>query len=127
MRGRAILLAGCCGLAGGCASSSSYERWENLHAQPAYSDWARCIEQQSGLRMSSMLDEHPPTAEAIAAEGKTDGEIFAEILGACKRHMAGFGDNILEDKRNKRMLNDAYDRYRRVDIEIRAAEEAAII
>lgn len=115
------------GLLGGCATDSSYLRWEALRGQPAHQAWASCIEQQIGLRFASLLDEYPPSPEAVAAQGKTDGEVFVDILAACKAHMGGFGDNILEDKRNKRMLMDAYDRYRRAYINIRAAEEASII
>jgi hypothetical protein len=124
---RTLALAPLAAVIAGCATSSSYKRWEALRQEPAFTRWVHCIGEQTRLRMTSALDPHPPTPEAIAAANKTDGEVFVEVLAACKQHMAGFGDNILEDKRNKRMLMDAYDRYRREHIEIRSAEEASII
>jgi len=123
--GRTLALAPLPVVIAGCAASS-YERWEALGAQPAYKAWVYCIEQQTRLRLTSDLDPHPPTAEAIEAAKKTDGEVFVDILGACKQHMAGFGRNILADKRNKRMLIDAYNRYRREEISIRIAEMEGI-
>jgi hypothetical protein len=122
---RAGLLFGC-GLLGACASSA-YARWEAVRADPAYRAWASCIDDQAGLRMANALNPAPPAAEAMAAQGKTDGEVFVEILNACRQHMRGFGDNILHDRRNKRLLMDAYDQYRSIQSSIRAAEEAAII
>ena len=121
---RAILIAAC-GLPGACASGG-YLRWEALREQPAYRAWVYCIDEQSGFRMTSLLSPNPPTPEALAAPGKTDGEVFVEILNACRQHMAGFGDSILDDRRNKRLLMDAYDNYRSMRSSIQAAEEAAI-
>lgn len=122
---RNLVLLASCGL-GACTTTGSYQRWEGLRAQPAYAPWVSCIEQQTRLRMTSALDDRPPTPEAVEAAGKTDGEVFVLILDACRSRMAGFGSGIREEPRNKRMLMDAYDRYRREISTIRAAEEAAI-
>jgi hypothetical protein len=106
--------------------NSHYLRWEALRADPTVRDWAHCIDEQIQLRITSALDPQPPTPEALDARGKTDGEIFVDILSACRRHMSGFGTNILADERNKRMLIRAYDQYRSVILEARVQEEAAI-
>jgi hypothetical protein len=124
---RLLVLFSCCSLAGACATAGSYERWERLRAQPAHAAWVACIDEQIRLRLTSVMDVGPPSAEAVEAEGKTDGEVFVMILNACRAHMGGFGDSILEDRRNKRMLMDAYGRYRSEINSMRAAEEAAII
>ena len=123
---RLLLMLSCGGPVAGCVTASSYERWEELRRQPAYAGWVGCIDSQTRLRLTSALDSRPPSPEAVEAQGRTDGEVFVMILNACRAHMSGFGDNILEDRRNKRMLMDAYDRYRSEINSIRAAEEAAV-
>ena len=124
---RNALLGICCAATAGCATSGAYGRWNELRSDPANRAWGSCIEEQTRLRLSSALDTEPPGPEAVDAAGKTDAVVVADIIAACRPHMSNFGDGILSDKRNKRMLLDAYDYYRMQKVQLQAAEEAAVI
>jgi hypothetical protein len=126
IRIRALLLVSCA-LLGACATKGSYLRWQELSAQPENRVWATCIGRETNLRLASQLDPQPPTPQALDAARKKDPVVVIDILSACRTHMANFGDGILADKRNKRMLMEAYEYYRMQKINIRAAEEASII
>jgi len=107
-------------LLAGCASgwTEHYNRWASyVDADGPYTAWARCV----GDRSRHYLDPEGPNGararpgEAVAG---TPAQLFTNVLGDCRLHMAGPGWANLTDRELQQLLADAHQAFFAAQAEI---------
>jgi len=125
IRRRLFLTLSAMVLLAGCASdfTRSYHRWDQYTATNGpYARWTLCIEQRSGFYLDPRIENGP--ARNAAAGNR--GQLFANVLTDCRELMTGPAWSGLDDRQIRRLIDDAYQAFHRVETDIQAQMEASI-
>jgi hypothetical protein len=109
-------------------SENSEDRWYKLSSAGSLSSWALCVNEQSHIWLDDK-NNNPEWAQLKLADTEqvSDARLFSEVVTACRSHISGADWQKMTDRQVMQIMSDAFRHFKRVEINILAAQADAVI
>lgn len=113
----------------GCASllNDPEQNWYEVSNGGPVSGWAICVNEQSHKWLDrSAKDVDRSRLHVAEDEVVPDIRLFAEVIADCRSHMQAAGWNGLNAGQKTEILSDAFRQFKRIELNIIAAEQSPV-